>query len=91
MPMDKQMDQERAARVRQARQVLAGDELTPANDPLGFGPQVIMRGSGEFRYLVGLAALVVLATLVWLIWGMGPASLILLVLAFALVAGWFVL
>jgi hypothetical protein len=89
--MDKQVDQERAARVRQARQVLAGDELTPADDPLGFGSRAILTGSGEFRYLVGLAVLVVLATVVWLIWGMGPASLILLLLALALVAGWFVL
>ncbi|MDQ3694033.1 MAG: hypothetical protein M3464_10435 [Chloroflexota bacterium] len=89
--MNKQVDEERAARVRQARQVLAGNDLAPADDPLGFGPRVIMGGSGEFRYLVGLAVLVVLATIVWLIWGMGPASLILLILAFALLAGWFVL
>ncbi len=89
--MNKQVDEERAARVRQARQVLAGNDLAPADDPLGFGPRVIMGGSGEFRYLIGLAVLVVLATIVWLTWGMGPASLILLILAFALLAGWFVL
>ncbi|MBA2518635.1 MAG: hypothetical protein H0V24_03130 [Chloroflexia bacterium] len=89
--MNKQVDEERAARVRQARQVLAGNDLAPADDPLGFGPRVLMGGSGEFRYLIGLAVLVVLATIVWLIWGMGPASLILLILAFALLAGWFVL
>lgn len=89
--MSKQLDEDRAARVRQARQVLAGNDLAPADDALGFGPNVIMGGSGEFRYLIGLAVLVVLATIVWFIWGMGPASLILLVLAFALLAGWFVL
>lgn len=89
--MSKQLDEDRAARIRQARQVLAGDEVTPPDDPLGFGPQVILSGSGEFRYLVGLAVLVVLAAVVWAIWGMMPASLILLVLSFALLAGWFVL
>ena len=89
--MDTHGDEDRAARIRQARQVLAGNEIAPADDPLGFGPRVILGGSGEFRYLVGLAVLVVLATIVWAIWGMGPASLILLVLAFALLAGWFVL
>lgn len=89
--MDKQLDEERAARIRQARQVLAGSDLAPADDGLGFGPRAIAGGSGELRYLIGLAVLVVLAAIVWAIWGMGPASLILLVLAFALLAGWFVL
>lgn len=89
--MNKQLDEDRAARIRQARQVLAGTDLAPADDPLGFGPRVILSGSGEFRYLVGLAVLIVLAAIVWAIWGMGPASLILLILAFALLAGWFVL
>lgn len=89
--MDKQLDEERAARIRQARQVLAGNDLAPADDGLGFGPRVVLGGSGELRYLIGLAVLVVLAAIVWAIWGIGPASLILLVLAFALLAGWFVL
>lgn len=88
---EKRRDDDRAARVRQARQVLAGSDLSPADDPLGFGPPTILAGSGEFRYLVGLAVLVVLAAIVFAIWGMGPASFILLVLAFALLAGWFIL
>lgn len=88
---DKRLDDDRAARIRQARQVLAGNDLSPADDPLGFGQPTILAGSGEFRYLVGLAVLVILAAVVFAIWGMGPASFILLVLAFALLAGWFIL
>ena len=89
--MEHQDDNERAARIRQSRQVLSGADLRPADDPLGFGPQLLLAGSGEFRYLVGLAVLVLLAAIVWAIWGMGPASLILLVLALGLLAGWFIL
>jgi hypothetical protein len=46
--------------------------------------------SFAFRYLVGLAALVVLAALVGVVWGPGPASAILLVLALGLIASWLV-
>jgi hypothetical protein len=42
------------------------------------------------RFLVGLAALVVLSAVVGVIWGPGPASAILLVLALGLIASWLV-
>ena len=89
--MDNPVDEERAARIRQARQVLAGTEIRPPDDPLGFGDRFTLGGSRELRYFVVLAALVVIAALVWAVWGMGPASPILFVLALALLAGWFVL
>jgi hypothetical protein len=38
-----------------------------------------------------MAALLVLATIVWAIWGMGPASLLLLLLAIALIVSWIVI
>lgn len=89
--MDQPGSEERAARIKHSRQVLAGGDLQPAEEPLGFGPQLLVSGSGEFRYLIGLAVLVVLAAIVFSIWGMGPASLILLILALGLLAGWFIL
>lgn len=87
------VDQERLARIRQARQVLAGSELSPppADDALGFGDRFPLGGSRELRYFVALAALVVVGALVWALWGMGPASPILFLLALGLLAGWFIL
>ncbi len=89
--MDNPGEEDRAARVRQARQVLAGNEVTPPNDPVGFGDRFAVGGSGEFRYLLVLAALIVVSAAVWALWGMGAASAILFLLALALLAGWFVL
>ncbi len=89
--MDNPVDEERAARIRQARQVLAGNQIRPPDDPLGFDGRFALGGSRELRYFVVLAVLVVLAALVWAAWGMGPASPILFVLALALLAGWFIL
>ena len=89
--MDNPIDDERAARIRQARQVLAGTEIRPPEEPLGFGSRFPLGGSAELRYFIALAALVLIAAVVWAAWGMGPASPILFVLALALLAGWFLL
>ncbi len=89
--MDNPTDEERAARIRQARQVLAGTDVTAPDDPLGFGNRFALRSSSELRYFIALAVLIVVAALVWAVWGMGPASPVLFALALALLAGWFVL
>ena len=89
--MDDPVDDDRAARIRRARQVLAGNELTPPEDAFGIGGGSLLRGSGELRYLLGLAALVLIAAIVFAIWGMGAASPLIFLLALALLAGWFVL
>ena len=89
--MDDPVDDDRAARIRRARQVLAGNELTPPDDAFGFGERSVLGGSGELRYLLGLAALVLLAAVIFAIWGMGAASPLIFLLALALLAGWFVL
>ena len=87
--MDDPVDDDRAARIRRARQVLAGNELTPPDDAFGGGS--LLGGSGELRYLLGLAALVLIAAVVFAIWGMSAASPLIFLLALALLAGWFVL
>ena len=89
--MENPIDEERAARIRQARQVLAGNEIRPPDDPLGFGERFAHGRVRELRYFLALALLVVLAAVVWVAWGMGPASPILFILALALLAGWFIL
>ena len=65
--MDDPIDDDRAARIRRARQVLAGNELTPPADTFGFGDRIVLGGSGELRYLLGLAALVLLAAIIFAI------------------------
>jgi hypothetical protein len=85
------IDEERAARIRQARQVLAGSEIRPPDDAYGFADRFGLGEFNEFRYFVALAVLVLLAALVGVTLGMGWATPILLILALALIAGWFVL
>ncbi len=89
--MDDPVDDDRTARIRHARQVLAGNELTPPNDGFGFGDRSVLGGSGELRYLLALAALVLLAAVIFAIWGFGAASPLIFLLALGLLAGWFVL
>ena len=91
------VDQERLARIRQARQVLAGHEIPPPGQegqatarPNRHGPAALL-DSSEVRYFLLLAVLVLLSALVWAIWGTAPASPILFVLAIALLLAWFIL
>ena len=89
--MDDPSAEDRAARIRRARQVLAGPEIEPPDEPLDFGHRSLLGYSRELYYLLTLGALVVLAAILWAAWGMGPASAVLFLLALALLAGWFVL
>lgn len=84
-------DEDRADRIRKARQVLSGASLTPPEDPVGFGDRFTVGGATEFRYFVVLSALVILSAIVWAIWGMGVASPVLFLLALGLLAGWVLL
>ena len=89
--MDDPVDDDRAARIRHARQVLAGNELAPPSDGFGVGDRSVLGSSGELRYLLALAALVLLAAVIFAIWGIGAASPLIFLLALGLLAGWFVL
>ncbi|MCC6312887.1 MAG: hypothetical protein IT337_02650 [Thermomicrobiales bacterium] len=89
--MGRPADEERAARIRQARQVLSGSDLTSPPDPVGYPERFSLSGVSELRYFITLAVLVLLAAIIWAIWGMGAASPIVLILALALLAGWFLL
>jgi hypothetical protein len=76
---------------RATRQILSGAELAPPRRVAREGSSVSAGPSLSFWYLTGMAALLVLATIVWAIWGMGPASLLLLLLAIALIVSWIVI
>lgn len=80
-------EHERAERIRRSRQIIAGPDLAPPDDPLE-PPGVTT--SLEFWYFVALSVLVVLAAVLWAVWGMGAASPALLLLALVLLAAWFV-
>ncbi len=75
---------------RATRQILSGSQLAPPPDTVAGNTTSDQTVSFAFRYLVGLAALVILAALVGVIWGPGPASAILLVLAIGLIGSWLV-
>jgi hypothetical protein len=81
----------RKATGRATRQILSGSELAPARETIGGHSTDGQPVSFAFKYLVALAALVIVTALVWAIWGMPAASAILLALAVGLIASWLVL
>ncbi len=90
--MDDSTREERAARIRHARQVLAGSEVQrPTDDSIGHGVRFPINASLELRYLLVVALLIVISAIVFAIWGPAAASAVLLLLAVALMAGWFIL
>ncbi len=89
--MARQHDEDRAARIRQARQVFSGASLDPPDDPIGYGDRFLSGGAIEFRYFLVLSALVILSAILWAIWGMGAATPVLFLLALGLLAGWLIL
>jgi hypothetical protein len=80
----------RRAPGRATRQILSGSELAPPRDTFNSQSTAGQPIAFAFAYLLGLAALVILSALVWAIWGMGPASAILLLLAIGLIVSWLV-
>ncbi|MBA3642651.1 MAG: hypothetical protein H0W59_01070 [Chloroflexia bacterium] len=90
--MDDSTREERAARIRHARQVLAGTDVQrPTEDPMGYSSRFPMNSSLEFRYLIVVAVLIVISAIVYAIWGLAAASAVLLLLSVSLMAGWFIL
>lgn len=80
----------RTQRIRQARQVLAGDAIRPSPDPWVIGSDAIPLSPLQRNYLVTLVILLLVGvTLAWIA-GLGLASIVLFVLAFGLIASWLV-
>jgi len=76
---------------RATRQILSGSQLTPPRESIGGRNAGNEPVSLVFLYFVVLAALIVIAAIVWAIWGTGAASGILLVVAIGFIASWLVL
>lgn len=84
-------DQEaQRTRIRQARQVLAGDAIRPSPDPWVMGSDAVPLSSLQRNYLVTLIILLLLGVILAWIIGLGVASIVLFVLALGLVAAWLV-
>lgn len=81
-------EEERAARIRQARQVLAGNEVQAPRHPLDFGQPEGVINPTQRIYLLLLAGLLVVALVLYFIWGLGIASPVLVIMAVVLLAGW---
>lgn len=77
-------------RIRQARQVLAGDAIRPSPDPWVLGGDAVPLSALQRNYLVTLIILLLLGVLLAWIIGLGVASIILFVLALGLIAAWLV-
>lgn len=80
----------RRAPGRATRQILSGSQLDAAPESFSRQTRPLEPASVAYWYLVALSVLIVLAAIVWAIWGMGPASPILLILALGLVGAWLV-
>lgn len=89
--MDDRLDEERAARIRAARQVLAGTEIQPPDDPWRFGHAEPPVGPAQFAYLVALVGLLVIGLVLWAVTSLLVASPVFFVLALGLLVGWLVL
>jgi len=83
-------DGERRTRIRQSRQVLAGDSIRPSPDPWVASGGLLGMSPLQRNYLILLAVLLVLGLVIAYVLGIGVASVILFVLALGLIAAWLV-
>jgi Flp pilus assembly protein TadB len=87
---DTEEQENQRERIRQARQVLAGDTIRPSPDPWVLGSDAVPLSSLQRNYLVTLIILLLLGVILAWIISLGVASIILFVLALGLIAAWLV-
>ena len=83
-------DDDRRARIRQSRQVLAGDTVRPSPDPWVNGGGPVPLSSLQRNYLISLVILLILGVILAYIIGLGVASIVLFIVALGLIASWLV-
>jgi len=83
-------DDGRRTRIRQSRQVLAGDSIRPSPDPWVASGGLLGMSPLQRNYLILLAVLLILGLIIAYVLGIGVASVILFVLALGLIAAWLV-
>ncbi len=84
-------ERDRAARIRQSRQVIAGPDIEAPTEPLAYTQNDSPFALPIVWYFIALSALVVLAAVLWAIWGMGVATVPFLLLIVGLFLAWFIL
>ena len=82
-------EQARLQKSRQNRQIFSGAEIRPPSRALSSYPaQSSTLTQPQLLYAASLGILLVLGVLLWLIFGMGVASIIFFLLALGLLGGW---
>ncbi len=90
--MNNAPDDDRVARARRARQVIAGSEIRPPSSSLSstyVAPHHWLTPA-QRTYLILVGVLLLLGVLLYLIFSLGIASIVLFLLALTLLAGWLV-
>ncbi len=88
-PPQRKPDLDRVNRSRQARQILSGAEIRPPTRLSSSYPvsnNVLTQP--QLMYAAALGILLMLGLLLWLIFGLGVASIIFFLLALGLLGGW---
>ena len=87
---DSEDNESQEARIRQARQVLAGDAIRPSPDPWVLGSDAVPLSPLQRNYLITLVILLMLGVILAWVTSLGIASIVLFVLALGLLASWLV-
>jgi len=88
--MDDLPEEERIARIRSARQVLAGDAVRPSPDPWGGADGRVTLSPLQRNYVIGLAILLIVGVALALVLSLGIATAVFFVLALGLIAAWLI-
>jgi hypothetical protein len=88
---DPSPERERAAKLRQSRQVIAGPDIEPPAEPLPYHRSDSPFAQPLLWYFLALSALMVLTAVLWAIWGLAAATAPWLLLVIGLFLAWFIL
>ena len=88
--MSSNRNEEQLERVRNARQVLAGDAVRPDPDPWMLGGSLLPLSPLQRNYLIALVILLIVGVTLSFLAGLSIASIFLFVLALGLIASWLV-
>lgn len=89
--MGSRPDDDRLTRARQARQVISGADIRPPSTYSGvYAASAGLFTPSQRTYLITVGVLLVLGVLLWLVFGMGVASIIFFLLSLTMIAGWLV-
>lgn len=86
--MAQSYDPDEVERIRSTRQVFAGDEVDPLNDPWARPSGLLGLTPLQRNYVVAMIVLLVIAAALLLTLGVGVATVPLFLLGVCLLAGW---